>query len=215
MSISSVMRMTSSSPVERKNYWKEKSNPSSSSFCKNEGLNFLRRRPSSRTWRKALISSDKTCAGIPNGKLLIKPSKKNVKTFLDGIRGIIKAALGMSAADLIDQLNPKIRGWANYHRHVVSKRMFARVDYATSSLVCGNGHGEGTRTKPRAGSNRNTLSGIGDATGPSSVKRVMTRDSHTKSGCCHASSTPIKRHVKVKGDANPYDPAYETYFAVT
>jgi len=24
--------------------------------------------------------------------------------------------------------------------------------------------------------------------------------------------TPIKRHVKVQGEANPYDPAYETYF---
>src|SRR5215468_8378217 len=45
----------------------------------------------------------------PNGKLFIKPSKKNIKTFLDGIRGNIKAALGMSAADLIDWLNPKIR----------------------------------------------------------------------------------------------------------
>ena len=28
----------------------------------------------------------------------------------------------------------------------------------------------------------------------------------------HAESTPIKRHVKVQGEANPYDPAYETYF---
>src|SRR5213594_3290267 len=53
----------------------------------------------------------------PNGKLLIKPSKKNIKTFLDGIRRTIKATLGMSAADLIRELNPKIRGWANYHRH--------------------------------------------------------------------------------------------------
>src|SRR5205823_6231296 len=66
----------------------------------------------------------------PNGKLLIKPSKKNVKVFLDGIRKIIKASLGLSAAELIDWLNPKIRGWANYHRHVVSKRVFQRVDYA-------------------------------------------------------------------------------------
>jgi len=65
----------------------------------------------------------------PNGKLLIKPSRKNVKTFLDGIRRTIKAALGFSAADLIEELNPKIRGWANYHRHVVSKRTFARADY--------------------------------------------------------------------------------------
>src|SRR5437660_421329 len=66
----------------------------------------------------------------PNGKVLIKPSKKNIKTFLDGIRGKIKAALGMSAADLIRWLNPKIRGWSNYHRHVVSKRVFSRVDNA-------------------------------------------------------------------------------------
>jgi hypothetical protein len=27
-----------------------------------------------------------------------------------------------------------------------------------------------------------------------------------------AKSTPIKRHIKVQGEANPYDPAYETYF---
>src|SRR5215471_11653970 len=65
----------------------------------------------------------------PNGKLLIKPSKKNVKTFLNGIRETIKAALGSTAADLIRELNPKIRGWANYHRHVVSKRIFGRVDH--------------------------------------------------------------------------------------
>src|ERR1700738_329576 len=63
----------------------------------------------------------------PNGKLLIKPSKKNLKTFLGGIRKTIKAALGMSAADLLHNRNPKIRGWANYHRHVVSQRTFDRA----------------------------------------------------------------------------------------
>src|SRR5712691_10578679 len=65
----------------------------------------------------------------PNGKLLIKPSKKNVNTFLGGIRKTIRAARGMSAAELIRKLNPVIRGWANYHRHVVSTRTFARVDH--------------------------------------------------------------------------------------
>src|SRR5258708_5703900 len=71
----------------------------------------------------------------PNGKLLIKPSKKNVKTFLDGIRRTIKAAHGMSAADLIDQLNQRIRCWPNYHRHVVSKRTFGRVDHSIFSSL--------------------------------------------------------------------------------
>ena len=46
----------------------------------------------------------------PNGKLLIKPSKKNIKTFLGGIRKTIRAARGMSAADLIRKLNPQNQG---------------------------------------------------------------------------------------------------------
>ena len=118
----------------------------------------------------------------PNGKLLIKPSKKNVKTFLGGIRKIIRAALGMSAADVIHELNPKIRGWANYHRHVVSKRTYVRVDHE-SSLVYGDGHDEDTRTRTRAGANRSTLRRIVVMTGPSSVKRGMTRASPVKFGC--------------------------------
>src|SRR5258708_27160110 len=72
----------------------------------------------------------------PSGKLLIKPSKKNIKAFLDGIRRTIKAALGMSAADLIKELNPQIRGWANYHRHVVSKRTFNHADYGIFHCLC-------------------------------------------------------------------------------
>jgi RNA-directed DNA polymerase len=34
----------------------------------------------------------------------------------------------------------------------------------------------------------------------------------TKVWLYHARSTPITRHVKVKGEANPYDPTSETYF---
>src|SRR5256884_9635731 len=65
-----------------------------------------------------------------SGKLLITPSKKNVHTFLEGIRKVIKANKQATAGNLIAQLNPKIRGWANYHRHVVSKETFAKVDHA-------------------------------------------------------------------------------------
>ena len=30
---------------------------------------------------------------------------------------------------LIRLLNPKIRGWANYHRHIAAKKTFSYVDY--------------------------------------------------------------------------------------
>jgi RNA-directed DNA polymerase len=103
----------------------------------------------------------------------------------------------MSAADLIDKLNPMVRGWANYHRHVVSKRTFGRVDHTIFS-VCGNGHDEDTRTKARAGSNRNTLTGAEIGTGPSSVKTYDDEGRPTKVWLYYAKSTPIQRHVKVR-----------------
>ena len=147
----------------------------------------------------------------PNGKLLIKPSKKNVGTFLDAIRRIIKDAHGVSAADLIDQLNPKIRGWANYHRHVVSKRTFGRVDHTLFSSLWQWARRRHPNKSPRWFK-------------PKYFDRRGNRDwsffgescddegRPTKVWLYYAKSTPIKRHVKVKGEANPYDPTYETYF---
>ena len=150
----------------------------------------------------------------PNGKLLIKPSKKNIKVFLDGIRKTIKASLGLSAAELIDRLNPKIRGWANYHRHVVSKRVFQRVDSTIFRSLwqwARRRHPEKSRSwlkQKYFGRQRlNHWCFFGatyDSGGsPQTVWLWL------------ANRTPIQRPVKVKGEANPYDPAYETYFAVT
>jgi RNA-directed DNA polymerase len=147
----------------------------------------------------------------PNGKLLIKPSKKNVKTFLDGIRRTIKAAHGVSAADLIDQLNPKIRGWANYHRHVVSKRTFGRVDHSIFSSLWKWARRRHPNKSPRwfkpkyfAQRGNRDWSFFGET--------CDDEGKPNKVWLHYAKSTPIKRHVKVKGEANPYDPTYETYF---
>jgi RNA-directed DNA polymerase len=147
----------------------------------------------------------------PNGKLLIKPSKKNVKTFLEGVRRTIKAALGSSAAALIEELNPKIRGWANYHRHVVSKRTFTRVDHAIFSRLWRWARRRHRNKNPRwikekyFERNRDRdWSFVGE--------RYDHQSQPYKVRLLLAARTPIQRHVKVKSDANPYDPACETYF---
>lgn len=54
-----------------------------------------------------------------NRKLLIKPSRKSIRVFVEGVRGIIRDSQSLTAAQLIVRLNPRIQGWANYHRHVV------------------------------------------------------------------------------------------------
>ena len=68
-------------------------------------------------------------------KMLIKPARKNVLLFLKNIRELIKKNGAASTEELIRQLNARIRGWANYYRHAVSKNTFDRVDHHTFESV--------------------------------------------------------------------------------
>lgn len=64
-----------------------------------------------------------------DGKLIIKPAKKNVQTFLRKIRATIKKAKTEKQVTVIAKLNPIIRGWANYHQNQAAKETFHRVDH--------------------------------------------------------------------------------------
>jgi RNA-directed DNA polymerase len=146
-----------------------------------------------------------------DGKLLIKPSKKNVKTFLDSIRKTIKARLGSTAADLIKELNPKIRGWANYHRHVVSKRIFTRVDneiFLSLRRWARRRHPK----KNQCWIKKKYFEQHGTRNWVFTGETYDDQGQPFKTRLLAASNTPIRRHVKVRSDANPYDSAYETYF---
>lgn len=69
-------------------------------------------------------------------KLLIKPTRQSVRSVLEKARQRIRSSYGTSAATLIRKLNPILQGWANYHRHVVSKRIYSRTDqYIRAMLV--------------------------------------------------------------------------------
>ncbi|WP_407707097.1 group II intron maturase-specific domain-containing protein [Aeromonas jandaei] len=47
---------------------------------------------------------------------------------LDKVREVIKGNSSVTQAVLIHRLNPIIRGWAMYHRHVVAKVTFSTLD---------------------------------------------------------------------------------------
>ena len=64
------------------------------------------------------------------GKLLQKPSKANLVAFRSKISDVVKANRAATQENLIHLLNPIIRGWANYHRHAVSKKAFNLMDHA-------------------------------------------------------------------------------------
>jgi RNA-directed DNA polymerase len=64
-------------------------------------------------------------------KTLITPAKANVKAHVAELGRIIHRGKALPQAALIRQLNPVIRGWANYYRTSVSQATFERADYLT------------------------------------------------------------------------------------
>jgi RNA-directed DNA polymerase len=146
-----------------------------------------------------------------NGKLLITPSKKNIHTFLESIRKVIKANKQATAGNLIAQLNPKIRGWANYHRHVVSSKTFNKVDHAIFQALWQWAKRRHPH-KPHTWIKKKYFKSSGGQ------NWVFTGEIFGREGILQpirlvkASSIPIERHVKIRSEANPYDPEWETYF---
>ena len=145
------------------------------------------------------------------GKLLIKPAPKHVHTFLGNIRHLVKVNKQATAGHLIAQLNPIIRGWANYHRHVVSKATFIKVDtaifhtlwsWATRRHPKKPGRWIAQKYFPTRHGRRWTF--VGTRVGHHGQPQELT--------LCRAGDVPIHRHVKIKGTANPYDPQWEVYF---
>ena len=145
------------------------------------------------------------------GALIIKPAKKNVQAFLDKAREVIKSHKTATAGNLIGLLNPMIRGWANYHQHVCSKRTLGNVDNEIFKALWR----WAVRRHPYKGKrwlkqkyfrhfrNRNWVF-TGEGTSNTGEEKLLH--------LLYAKETPIRRHVKVRGEANPYDPQWEEYF---
>jgi len=146
-----------------------------------------------------------------DGVLLIKPSKKSIQALLGKVREVIKANKTATAGNLILKLNPIIKGWANYHQHVCSKRTFSSIDYAIFKALW--------QWAVRRHGNKG-LRWIKDKYFKvvGGQKWVFTGEFRSEGGkpkiirLASAARTPIRRHVKIKGAANPYDPTWEMYF---
>jgi RNA-directed DNA polymerase len=153
----------------------------------------------------------KYCFGKPNEKLLIKPAKKNVKAFLDGIRETIRALRTAKQETVIQTLNPKITGWANYHRHIVAKEVFLKIDNSIWRALW-NWARRRHRNKDRHWIYSRYFHPMGKRCAVFSCK-VVQEDGSEKALCLkRMGDVPIKRHVKIQATATPFDPSYEEYF---
>ena len=139
------------------------------------------------------------------GKLVIRPFKDSVRSFKEKIKSLFKNNRGIPAHGLIRLLNPVIRGWSNYHKGICAKRTFAKLGtFIYWQLKRWAKYQHGNR-------NRWWI-----------YWRYFTNNHFTdkregkKKVQCHRlyriSYVPIRYHVKIKSNANPYLPEFDKYF---
>ncbi|HSN39130.1 MAG TPA: group II intron reverse transcriptase/maturase [Burkholderiales bacterium] len=134
--------------------------------------------------------------------LNIVPSKRNTKAFYAKVANRLHELRGAKQDDVVFALNPILRGWANYHRIVHASQTFKRLDYQI------------TRALWRWAVRRHPMKG------KRWIKRRYFRRDDSRdwlfrtdaSELARLTGYSVVRHVKVRADANPYDPKEETYF---
>ncbi|UAA38346.1 group II intron reverse transcriptase/maturase [Paraneptunicella aestuarii] len=142
-----------------------------------------------------------------NGKLLIKPSRKNMRNLLAKVKSIISGNKTVTASLLVKLLNPVLQGWANYHKHVVAKETFNYVDYRVWKMLwqwCKRRHlGRRKRwIKTKYFHSIGNRSWVFSGEPKPGVKAWLV----------YTMDTEIRRHIKIKAEANPYLPEFEMYF---
>jgi RNA-directed DNA polymerase len=151
-----------------------------------------------------------------DGKFLITPSKANVATLLANLREVVKVNRAATAGHLVLQLNPKIRGWARYHRHICAKRTFHQVDHALFQFLWR----WAVRRHPHKGKRWIAHKYFTTVAGEGGGNRwVFFGEVEGKDGGLgpvvlqEASRIRIRRHIKIRAQVNPYDPEWAQYLA--
>ena len=147
------------------------------------------------------------------GKLLITPSKKNMHAFLKKVRDTIRSNRAAKQENMIRLLNPIIRGWAYYHRHIEAGSAYRKVRMALWYSLWR----WATRRHPKKSSSWK-LHRYWDCFEQRKWYFAALANSHAQRSRPYVvrlvdpTDIAIRRYVKVKSDANPFDSLWRGYF---
>jgi RNA-directed DNA polymerase len=147
-----------------------------------------------------------------DGKLLIKPQKAKVFAKLKEIGNLVKSMATITQEVLIRKLNPILQGFANYYRGVVSKETFKYIGHRIWQILwawCKRRH-------PYKSKNWVKNKYFHRIKGVDWTFCCMTEDRRGNKkllGLYNVATTPIVRHIKVKGDASPFDAELKEYWS--
>jgi RNA-directed DNA polymerase len=143
----------------------------------------------------------------PSGKLLIKPSKAAIRKHRQRLAAEMRRLRGSNAEAVIAALNPVIRGWAAYHRGMVSSEVFNALGAYMWKLTwkwARHSH----PNKPARWVKARYFGSFNPFRRDTWVFGDRKTGSYLRKHCW----TNIRRHVMVKGGASPDDPDLAGYW---
>lgn len=134
-----------------------------------------------------------------NYKTMIRPSKESVRKHYNDLKNGLKRRINQSVDTVIAFLNPRIKGWSNYYRYVVSSQVFRQIDdwlYHRYWRWCKRKHpNRGVKYLKRKyfeyGKNGNWV--------------LTSKEKDELFYVMSHRDTAISRHIKVQQDKSPYD----------
>jgi RNA-directed DNA polymerase len=146
-----------------------------------------------------------------DGRVILTPSRSSVRRLLAKVREILEHSGSWTAGQVLAQLNPLLRGWARYHRHSSSSRTFAKVERAVFRRLWQWAR-KRHRGKRATWLKRKYFVQRGDRQWVFHGHLPDRDGQPTPIYLVQLSRIRIRRHLKIRGQANPYDPSWEPYF---
>jgi RNA-directed DNA polymerase len=81
-----------------------------------------------RRGRQLKLPTSKIVTGAKSGGLYAYPREKSVLRFKDRVRQLTRRCVPLKTKDLIEQLNPVLRGWGHYYKRAHVRTLFNKLD---------------------------------------------------------------------------------------
>lgn len=78
--------------------------------------------------RRLTLSASKIRSRAQSGALYAYPREKSVQRFMDQIRQRTKRRVPLTTKELIEEINPVLRGWGHYYKRAHVRKLFNRLD---------------------------------------------------------------------------------------
>jgi len=139
------------------------------------------------------------------GKIQIEPSETSIQSIKGKVKAICKSSGQLTQAQMIDRLNPVLRGWGNYHGHILCGEIFSKI----TSYVWFRLMRWGKRRHPEKSGEWIAKRYFGHAKG----NTWAFKDKATGKTLIRLNNDILTfQHIKIKGDANPFDVQWNGYF---